>query len=293
MPVSPATTSVGFIGLGIMGTPMAGHIQKAGYKLHVYTRSRAKAAALVEAGATWHDSPAALAAASDAVVTMVGYPSDVEDVYLGKGAVVAKARPGSLLIDMTTSSPSLAARIAAEAAKKGCRSLDAPVSGGDVGAREARLSIMVGGDKAAFDEAMPLFACMGKTIVHQGGPGAGQHCKMANQIVIASTIIGVAEGLAYAMKAGLDAEALMASIGSGAAGGFQLNVLGARILKDDFAPGFLVHHFIKDQTIALEEAERMGLKLPGLAQAKHLFEQLAASGGREMGTQGIYTLFRR
>lgn len=292
MPVSPATTSVGFIGLGIMGLPMAGHVQKAGYKLHVYTRSRAKAQPLLDAGATWHDTPASLAAACDAVVSMVGYPADVEEVYLGKGAVVANARSGALLIDMTTSSPSLAARIAAEAAKKGAQALDAPVSGGDVGAREARLSIMVGGDKAAFEAARPLFECMGKTIVHQGGPGAGQHCKMANQIVIASTIIGVAEGLAYAMKAGLGAEALMASIGSGAAGGFQLNVLGARILKGDFAPGFLVHHFIKDQTIALEEAERMGLSLPGLAQAKALFEKLAAAGGREMGTQGIYTLYQ-
>jgi 3-hydroxyisobutyrate dehydrogenase len=282
------TTKVGFIGLGIMGRSMSGHILDAGYELHVYNRSRDKADALVAKGATWHDSPAGVAMASDAVVTMVGYPADVEAVYLGVGGIIAKARPGTLLIDMTTSSPELARRIAAAAAVRGLAALDAPVSGGDVGAREAKLAIMVGGDKPAFDKALPLLGTMGATIVRQGGPGAGQHAKMCNQIVIASTMVGVCEGLAYAKRSGLDPETVLRSIGGGAAGGFQLNNLGPRILKGDFAPGFFIDHFLKDMGIALQEAERMNLDLPGLALAQRLYRELAALGQGRSGTQALF-----
>jgi 3-hydroxyisobutyrate dehydrogenase len=288
---SPQDVSVGFIGLGIMGEAMAGHLQAAGHPLHVSTRTRAKAERLLAKGAVWHDGPGKLAAACDVVITMVGYPSDVEEVYLGKDGLVPHAKAGAVLIDMTTSSPSLAVRIAAEGATRGVAVLDAPVSGGDVGAREARLSIMVGGDAAAFERVKPILETMGKTIMHQGGPGAGQHTKMANQIVIASTIVGVCEGLAYAKRTGLDPVRVLENIGGGAAGGFQLNVLGARMLKGDFGPGFYVHHFIKDLGIALDEAERHAIPLPGLAQAKSLFERLAATGGRELGTQGLFTLY--
>ncbi len=279
---------VGFIGLGIMGRSMAGHILAAGHELHVYNRSRDKAAALVEKGATWHDSPGAVAAASDVVITMVGYPADVEAVYLGEGGVVTGARPGALLIDMTTSSPDLARRIAAAATARGLAALDAPVSGGDVGAREAKLSIMVGGDEAAFERARPLLGVMGTSVVRQGGPGAGQHTKMCNQIVIASTMIGVCEGLAYARRAGLDPETVLKSIGGGAAGGVQLNNLGPRILRGDFAPGFFIEHFLKDMGIALEEARRMQLDLPGLALAQKLYRELVEQGHGRSGTQALF-----
>lgn len=285
--------TVGFIGLGIMGASMAGHLLAAGYPLNVYNRTRAKAQGLLDKGAVWRDTPGDVAAASDIVITMLGYPRDVEEMYLGADGLVARAKPGALLIDMTTSSPSLAARIAEAARAKGLQALDAPVSGGDVGAREAKLSIMVGGDQAAFDRALPLFEKMGKTIIRQGEAGAGQHTKMANQIVIASTIMGVCEGLVYAKQAGLDPETVLACIGGGAAGGFQLNVLGARMIKGDFAPGFFVHHFIKDLSIALEEAERRNLDLPGLTLARSLFVKLKEQGGGEMGTQGLYTLYNR
>ena len=281
---------VGFIGLGNMGRSMAGHILNGGYPLNVYNRSQGKADDLLARGAVWCDTPGALAAASDVVITVVGYPRDVEQVYLGENGILACAR-NALLIDMTTSSPELAVRIAAEAGKKGCRALDAPVSGGDIGAHDAKLSIMVGGAQAAFDEALPILQRMGTAMVLQGGPGSGQHTKMCNQIVIASTIMGVCEGLAYAKRAGLDAETVMKSIGSGAAGGFQLNILGARIIKGDFAPGFFIEHFIKDMSIALAEAERMKLDLPGLAQAKKLYDLLAARGYARNGTQALFKYY--
>ena len=283
--------AVGFIGLGIMGRSMAGHLLAAGYPLHVYNRSRDKAAELLAKGASWHDTPREVAAQADVVVTMVGYPQDVEAVYLGANGIVAAARAGALLIDMTTSSPALAARIAAEAAQRGIRAIDAPVSGGDVGAREAKLAIMVGGAAAAFEAALPILQRMGANIVLQGGPGAGQHTKMCNQIVIASTIMGVCEGLAYAKHAGLDADTVLKSIGGGAASGFQLTVLGARIIKGDFAPGFFMEHFVKDMSIALAEAERMRLDLPGLALAKKLFEQLKAQGYGRSGTQALFKYY--
>jgi 3-hydroxyisobutyrate dehydrogenase len=253
----------------------------------VYNRSRDKADDLLARGAVWCDTPGALAAASDVVITIVGYPRDVEQVYLGENGILACAR-NALLIDMTTSSPELAVRIAAEAEKKGCRALDAPVSGGDIGARDAKLSIMVGGAQAAFDEALPILRLMGPAIVLQGGPGAGQHTKMCNQIVIASTIMGVCEGLAYGKAAGLDLPTVLKSIGGGAASGFQLNVLGQKIIDGDFAPGFFVEHFLKDLGIALAEAERMQLDLPALALARQLYQELAEQGHGRLGTQALF-----
>jgi 3-hydroxyisobutyrate dehydrogenase len=270
-----------------MGRSMAGHILDGGYPLNVYNRSRDKADELVARGAVWCDTPGALATASDVVITIVGYPRDVEQVYLGENGILACAR-NALLIDMTTSSPELAVRIAAEAEKKGCRALDAPVSGGDIGARDAKLSIMVGGAQAAFDEALPILQRMGPAIVRQGGPGAGQHTKMCNQIVIASTIMGVCEGLAYGKAAGLDLPTVLKSIGGGAASGFQLNVLGQKIIDGDFAPGFFVEHFLKDLGIALAEAERMQLDLPALALARQLYQELAEQGHGRLGTQALF-----
>jgi len=278
---------VGFIGLGNMGRSMAGHILNAGYRLHVYNRTRAKADDLLARGAVWCDSPGELAANSDVVITIVGYPRDVEEVYLGDNGIVARAR-NALLIDMTTSSPELAQRIAKAAAQQGCRSLDAPVSGGDIGARDAKLSIMVGGEQAAFDAALPVLQLLGPNIVLQGEAGAGQHTKMCNQIVIASTIMGVCEGLAYGKAAGLDLNTVLKSIGGGAASGFQLTVLGQKIINGDFAPGFYVEHFIKDLGIALAEARRMQLDLPALALARKLYTELAEQGHGRLGTQALF-----
>ena len=293
MNASAALPAVGFIGLGIMGRHMAGHLLAAGHALHVYNRSRDKAGELLAKGASWHDTPGNVAANVDVVITMVGYPHDVEQVYLGTDGIVANARPGAILIDMTTSSPALATRIAAEAAARGIQALDAPVSGGDIGAREAKLSIMVGGDAAAFDAALPVLQRMGANVVLQGGPGAGQHTKMCNQIVIASTIMGVCEGLIYAKKSGLDTDTVLKSIGGGAASGFQLINLGGRIIKGDFAPGFFMEHFIKDMGIALAEAARMGLELPGLAQAKRLYDGLQAEGHGRSGIQALFKHYDR
>jgi 3-hydroxyisobutyrate dehydrogenase len=283
---------VGFIGLGNMGRSMAGHILNAGYPLNVYNRSRDKADELLARGAVWCATPGELAAASDVVITIVGYPRDVEQVYLGENGILACARD-ALLIDMTTSSPELAQRIAKEAEGKGCRALDAPVSGGDIGARDAKLSIMVGGEQAAFDAALPILQLMGPSIVLQGGPGAGQHTKMCNQIVIASTIMGVCEGLAYGKAAGLDLPTVLKSIGGGAASGFQLNVMGAKIINGDFAPGFYVEHFIKDLGIALAEAQRMQLDLPALALARKLYEELAQQGHARLGTQALFKHYEK
>jgi 3-hydroxyisobutyrate dehydrogenase len=279
-------TRVGFIGLGIMGQSMAGHILAAGHPLSVYNRSRDKAARLLAQGAVWCDSPAAVAARSDVVITMVGLPSDVEQVWLGPDGVLATARD-TLLIDMTTSSPELARRIAVLATARGCRALDAPVSGGEVGARDAKLSIMVGGAEDAFEAALPILRLLGSNIVRQGDAGAGQHTKMCNQIVIASTIMGVCEGLAYGKAAGLHLPTVLQSIGAGAAGGFQLNVLGAKIIDGDFAPGFFIEHFLKDLGIALAEAQRMRLELPGLALARQLYATLQDRGLGRAGTQAL------
>lgn len=291
MSVSNGRKKVGFIGLGIMGRSMAGHILDGGHELNVYNRTRSKADELVARGAIWHDTAGDVAAASDVVITIVGYPKDVEETYLGAGGLVERARAGTILIDMTTSSPTLAGEIAGRAAEKGVAVLDAPVSGGDVGARNAKLSIMVGGTEEAFAAALPLFQLMGENIVRQGGPGAGQHTKMCNQIAIAATMLAVSESLAYAKASGLDAKQVLSSIGTGAASSFLLNNLGPKMLNDDYAPGFYVHHFIKDMSIAIAEAERMKLDLPALALAKRLYEKLAADGFGEEGTQAIFRVY--
>ncbi len=284
--------SVGFIGLGIMGRHMAGHILAGGYKLHIYNRSRGNAGALVAKGAVWHDSPGALGPECDVIVTIVGYPADVEQVYLGPDGLVARAKPGGVLIDATTSSPTLAARIAKAAAEKGVTALDAPVSGGEGGARDAKLAIMVGGDKAAFERVKPVLDLMGGNVAYMGRPGAGQHTKMANQIAIASTMMGVSECLAYARGAGLDPATVLKVVGTGAASSFLLNGLGPRMIEGDYRAGFYVHHFIKDLGIALAEAEQMKLNLPGLALAKQLYEKLKAQGHGEDGTQAIFRLYQ-
>ena len=290
MNTNSSKARIGFIGLGIMGQSMAGHLLAAGHPLAVYNRSPDKAAALAARGAVACATPAQVAQQSDVIITMVGYPSDVEQVWLGADGVIAHARD-ALLIDMTTSSPALAQQLAAQAAKAGHQALDAPVSGGDVGAREGKLSIMVGGEAAAFDRALPILQLMGTNIVHMGAAGAGQHTKMSNQIVIASTIMGVCEGLAYARAAGLDSTALLQCIGGGAAGGFQLNVMGARIAKGDFAPGFFIEHFLKDLGIALTEAANMGIELPGATLARKLYDELAGQGKGRLGTQALFQLY--
>jgi 3-hydroxyisobutyrate dehydrogenase len=282
--------SIGFIGLGIMGASMAGHLLAAGYPVNVYNRSKDKTNALVEKGAQWCDTVGDLAASSNVIITMVGYPSDVEEIYFGTGKILDKAK-NAYLIDMTTSSPSLAVRMAQEAEKRGCHSLDAPVSGGDIGARNAKLSIMVGGKQADFDAVLPILKIMGSNIVLQGGPGAGQHTKMCNQIVVAGTIMGVSEGLAYAKQAGLDASKVMDSIGGGAASGFQLLNSGAKMIAGDFAPGFYVEHFLKDLGIALDEADKNKLDMPALSLAKRLYSELVAKGCGRNGTQVLYTKY--
>ncbi len=288
-----ALPRIGFMGLGIMGAPMAGHLQAAGHPLTIANRSRGpRVQALLDAGARWADSPAALAAESDIVITILGFPQDVEQVWLGADGLLAGARPGTVLVDMTTSSPRLAMRLAEDAAQKGCAALDAPVSGGEPGARNAALSIMAGGEADAFARALPVFQRMGKAIRHMGGPGKGQHTKMANQITIASTVMGVAEGLSYARRAGLDGEAVVAALAPGAAGSFQLTSLGPKMLAGDFAPGFMVKHFLKDLGIAVAEAEAMGLALPGLGQARRLFERVAEELGGEAGTQAVFSAYQ-
>ncbi len=283
--------SVAFIGLGLMGAHMAGHILTAGHPLHVFNRTRGKAEGLLARGATWHADPGSAAAAAEVIVTMVGLPGDVDAIYFGEGGILARARPGTILIDMTTSSPSLAKRIAAAATAKGLRALDAPVSGGDVGARDAKLSIMIGGAEPDVAAAMPILQLMGTNIRRQGGPGAGQHTKLANQIVIAGTMLGVAEGLAYAGRVGLDAHAVLASIGTGAAGSFLLNMLGPKMVDRDFTAGFFVEHLIKDLRIASEEAGAAGLELKGLMTAIGQYTALAERGGLRDGTQALIKVY--
>ncbi len=285
--IQPGKTRVGWIGTGVMGASMCGHLMKAGYSATVFNRTKGKAHSLLESGAAWADSPKSVAAASDVVFTMVGYPADVRQVILGPEGVLAGCRPGAVIVDMTTSQPSLAAEISEAAARAGVFSLDAPVSGGDVGAREARLSIMVGGDRDVAEALMPCFQAMGKTVVHQGPPGAGQHAKMVNQVLIASCMVGVCEALLYAYRAGLDLERVMQSVASGAAGSWALSNLGPRIIAGNFDPGFFVEHFVKDMGIALEESKRMGLAMPGLALAHQLYLSLAALGHGRKGTHAL------
>ncbi len=293
MTITKENAIIGFVGTGVMGTSMAGHLLKAGYQVLVYNRTKARTDGLIQMGAVWQDTVAELAARSNVIITMVGYPKDVEEVYFGNDGIINHARSGSYLVDMTTSAPALAKKIYAEALTKGIYALDAPVSGGDIGAKEARLAIMVGGDEAAFDALVPIFNFVGKNVILQGKAGAGQHTKMCNQIAIASTMIGVCEAIAYARSAGLNPETVLKSIESGAAGSFSLTNLAPRMLVNNFAPGFYVKHFIKDMTIALASAQEMGLLTPGLELAKSLYDKLAEQGEENSGTQALIKLYQQ
>jgi 3-hydroxyisobutyrate dehydrogenase len=283
----PGKTRIGWIGTGVMGRWMCQHCISKGYKATVYNRSKEKAQPLLEAGAQWADTPKKVAESADIIFAIVGFPPDVREVFLGQNGALAGSKAGNILVDMTTSDPSLAVEIHQAAKAKGVGSVDAPVSGGDVGAKEARLSIMVGGDKDAVAAVQPLLECMGKTIVHQGGAGAGQHTKMVNQILIASNMIGVCEALLYGHKAGLDLKTVLQSVGSGAAGSWSLNNLGPRIIDRNFEPGFFVEHFIKDMGIALAESKRMNLSMPGLALAAQLYQSVQAIGLGRKGTHAL------
>ena len=289
--MDPKKDKLGFIGLGVMGGSMAHHLVKAGYCVHASTRTREKARVLLDAGAQWEEGPAAVARKCSVVFTMVGYPKDVEDVYFGPQGLIENAKKGAILVDTTTSRPDLAVRIARDAAKKGIQALDAPVSGGDIGAKNATLTIMVGGESAAFDAVRPLFDVMGKTVILQGGPGAGQHTKMANQIAIAGNLVGAVEAVMYAKKAGLDPRTVLESIGLGSAGSWQLNNMVPRMLDRNFAPGFYVKHFLKDLRIALEAARAMKADLPLLALAESLFAALEEGGMGDRGTHALYLLY--
>jgi 3-hydroxyisobutyrate dehydrogenase len=283
----PGKTRVGWMGTGVMGKSMCGHLISKGYKVTVYNRTKANAQSLIVSGAAWADTPMQVAEKSDVVFAIVGFPRDVREVFLGTQGALAGSRPGMVLVDMTTSEPSLAREIAEAASAKGVASVDAPVSGGDVGAKNATLSIMVGGSGEAVEAVGPLLECMGKTIVHQGPPGAGQHTKMVNQILIATNMIGVCEALLYGYKAGLDLKTVLQSVGGGAAASWSLNNLGPRIIDRNFEPGFFVEHFVKDMGIALDEAKRMNLALPGLALANQLYNAVQAQGWARKGTQAL------
>jgi 3-hydroxyisobutyrate dehydrogenase len=285
--IEPGKTRLGWIGTGVMGTSMCGHLMAAGFPMTITTRTKAKAEPLLAKGARWADTPKALAAACDVVFSIVGYPKDVREVTLGAEGTLAGCKSGVVLVDMTTSQPALAEEIYNRAKSQGVHSVDAPVSGGDVGAREARLSIMIGGDAPVVEALMPCFRAMGKTIVHQGPAGAGQHTKMVNQILIASYMVGVCEALLYGYKAGLDLNKVLESVASGAASSWSLSNLAPRIINRNFAPGFYVEHFIKDMGIALEESKRMGLAMPGLALAHQLYLALAAQGHSRDGTHAL------
>ncbi|MCS7167281.1 MAG: NAD(P)-dependent oxidoreductase [Gemmatales bacterium] len=290
---TPGKTRIGWIGTGVMGRWMCQHVIQKGYTATVYNRTRDKAQPLLELGASFAESPKAVAERSDIVFAIVGFPQDVREVFLGAHGVLAGSRPGMIVVDMTTSEPSLAREIYEAAKSRGVGALDAPVSGGDVGAREARLSIMVGGDREVFEAVKPIFECMGKTIVLQGPAGAGQHTKMVNQILIATTMIGVCEALLYAYKAGLDPTRVLESVGGGAASSWSLLNYGPRIIQRNFEPGFFVEHFIKDMGIALAEARRMNLPLPGLALAEQLYVALQAQGYGRKGTHSLMLALER
>jgi 3-hydroxyisobutyrate dehydrogenase len=285
--IVPNETRIGWIGTGVMGASMCGHLMAAGFSATVYNRTKQKAQPLLDKGATWAETPRDVAAASELVFSIVGFPADVRSVILADDGALAGSRPGTILIDMTTSEPSLAVEIAEAAKRKDVVSIDAPVSGGDVGAREARLSIMIGGQKEVVDALAPCWQAMGKTIVHQGGPGAGQHTKMVNQTLVAAGMIGVCEALLYGYRAGLDLNVVLESVGSGAAGSWSLSNLGPRIIKGNFEPGFMVEHFIKDMGIVLAESKRMGISMPGLALAHQLYVALAAQGHGRDGTHAL------
>lgn len=284
-------SKVGFIGLGVMGQSMAKHLLAAGHELYVYNRTKAKADQLVSLGAVWLDTPKQIAEAAEFVLTIVGYPKDVEEVYFGEAGVFAGVHSQSLLVDLTTSTPSLAIKIAEKSVELGIRSLDAPVSGGDLGAKEARLTTMVGGEVEAFERAKPILEVFSNKVTRQGKTGAGQHTKMANQIMIAGTMTGLVELLVYAREAGLDLEVVLETVGGGAAANWSLANYAPRILRQDFTPGFFAKHFLKDLKIALDEAEKMGIALPSTELAAKLYEQLCQAGHQDDGTQALIKLW--
>ncbi|WP_050614591.1 NAD(P)-dependent oxidoreductase [Bacillus testis] len=278
---------IGFIGIGVMGSSMASNLMDKGYDLIVYTRTKEKAEELLDKGAEWSESPRLLAQSADVIISIVGYPKDVEEIYLGEEGAFQSARKGTIVIDMTTSKPSLAKKLYAEGKKKGISVLDAPVSGGDIGAEKGTLAIMVGGEKEVYEKALPILQAMGTNIVYQGEAGAGQHTKMCNQIVIASNMVGVCEAIVYAEKAGLNPQKVLDSISTGAAASWSLSNLAPRILNEDYSPGFFVKHFIKDMQIALEEAAEMDMKVPGLTLSKSMYETIAKKGEGDSGTQAL------
>lgn len=280
--------TIGWIGTGLMGNPMAKHLIHAGYKVNLHNRTKGKAVELIDMGCAWFDTPAELAANSEIVVTIIGFPKDVEECYFGEQGIFKGIKPGIVLIDMTTTKPSLAIKISEEAHKMSAEFIDAPVSGGQVGAIAGTLSIMIGGKKEVVDTILPMFGAFGKNMVYQGAAGAGQHTKMCNQITIAGTLIGVCEGLIYGLKAGLNLNTMLESITKGAAGCWSLDVLAPKIVKGDFSPGFSVDNFVKDLSIGLEEAEAMKLSLPGLALVKQLYLAVQAMGKGSSGNQALY-----
>lgn len=279
--------SIGFIGVGIMGKSMVRNLMKAGFDLHIYARTRSKVEDVISEGAVFYDSIADCVKERDAVITIVGFPQDLEEVYFDEGNILDNVKEGAYLIDMTTTSPQLAEKIYREGSKKGCRVLDAPVTGGDTGAKAGTLSILAGGDEADFEACMPLFQAMGTNINYQGKAGCGQHCKLANQIMIAGALSGVCEAIAYAKEKGLDPDTLLRSVSAGAAGSRQLDSLGPKIVKEDFAPGFFMKHFIKDMRLALIEANMSGLSLDVLSTVLAGCEELEAEGMGDLGTQAL------
>lgn len=284
---------IGFIGIGVMGCAMAANLMKKGYEVSVYTRTKQKAEVLLEKGAKWCDTAAACAKGQDAVITMVGFPKDVEEVYFGEAGIFAAAEQGTYLIDMTTTSPKLSVKIYDAAKERNMYALDAPVSGGDTGAKNGTLSIMVGGDREAFDACHDIFAAMGTNIIYEGPAGCGQHTKMANQIALGGAISGVCEALAYAKAVGLDQQTMLDSISAGAAGSWQMTNMAPRILKGDDAPGFYIKHYIKDMRIAVEESEQVQLDLKMLNSVLEMYEKLAESGIANLGTQALYHYYQK
>lgn len=293
MPATPGNTIVGFIGLGVMGRSMAGHLLKAGYELHIHNRTKSKGDELVADGAVWHGSVSELSALCDVIITIVGFPSDVDALYFGADGIIENAKAGAVLVDMTTSDPKLSVEIYKRASERNIAATDAPVSGGDVGAREARLSIMVGGEQSAYEDVLPLFEIMGKTVVRQGPAGSGQHCKACNQISIAAGMLGVCEAVAYAERSGLDPATVLESISGGAAGSWSLSNLAPRMIAGNFDPGFFVKHFIKDMQIAADSSNDLGFETPGLALALSMYKKLASRGGGDDGTQALFKLYRK
>lgn len=284
---------IGFVGTGVMGSSMVLNLIKHGYELSVYNRTKSKADACIAAGAKWCDTVAECAKDKDVVITIVGFPKDVEEVYFGENGILNEAKKGAYVIDMTTTSPMLSEKIYKTAAEKGIYALDAPVSGGDTGARNGTLAIMVGGDKAAFDECMPVFEAMGTNIRYEGKAGNGQHVKMANQIAIAGAVSGVAEAVRYAMAMGVDVDTMLDTISNGAAGSWQMSNNGPKMAKEDYAPGFYIKHFIKDMKIAIECADAKGVTLDVLKKVCDEYVQLENNGKGDLGTQAIIEYYKR